>query len=233
MQALRLDRIISNTGMFSRSEAAALIRGGRVAVNGLTVSSGSEKFDPESSGIFVDGKPVKYSKFHYIMLNKPCGFVSSTRDKRDKTVMELLDAGYRELGLFPAGRLDKDAEGLLILTNDGGLAHEITSPVKKIDKRYFVQLDGNVSNTDIETFEKGVILGLEKCMPAKLEAAPEGAIVTVCEGRYHQVKRMMAAVGKPVKYIKRIAIGGLKLDECLAPGEYRELGEEINEVFRG
>ena len=230
---LRLDRILASTGFYSRRDASLLIRQGRVCVGGNVAVSGDEKHDPESVRVTVDGKPICYREFYYIMLNKPAGYVSSTEDRRERTVMELLDEKYSKLGLFPAGRLDKDAEGLLLLTNDGALAHSITSPAKKIDKRYFVEIDGTVSDGDIDAFAQGLTLGDgAKCMPAALERADGGAFVTVREGKYHQVKRMMAALGKPVKYLKRVAIGGLALDEGLMPGEYRELNDEIHLIFR-
>jgi len=232
MPTLRLDKYLVRTGLYSRSDATALIRKGRVGVDGRAAVSGAEKYDPETVSVTVDGAPVEYREFRYIMLNKPGGYLSSTSDNRGKTVMELLDGRYARMGLYPAGRLDKDAEGFLLLTNDGELAHRITSPLGKIDKQYFVEIDGRVSESDIETFKHGLILSDgTRCRPAVLEAAGDGAIVTVREGKFHQVKRMMAAIGKPVLYIKRIAIGGLKLDEDLKPGEYRELRDEIKELL--
>lgn len=232
MPTLRLDKIIADSGPMTRSEAAALIKGGRVNVNGIPVASAAGRYDPVKVVISIDGRILEYSRFRYIMMNKPYGYVSSTEDRRDKTVMELLDHKYSRLGIFPAGRLDKDAEGLLLLTNDGDLAHRITSPSKKIDKRYFVEFDGSLSAEDIKAFETGITLGDgTKCLPAILEAVPGGAVITVNEGKYHQVKRMMGAVGKHVKYLKRIAIGGLLLDEELKPGEYRDLQDEVSLIF--
>jgi len=229
---LRLDRIIAGTGLYSRSEAATLIKTGRVVVGDRTVSQGAEKFDPDSDKILIDGSELCYRKFRYIMMNKPIGYVSSTNDRREKTVIDLLDIKYKKLGLFPAGRLDKDAEGLLLLTNDGELSHNITSPVKRVSKKYFVQVDEAITNEDIAAFAGGLKLGDgTKCLPAILEPAPGGAFVTICEGKYHQVKRMMAVIGKPVKYLKRIAIGGLILDESLQSGEYCEINDEISLVL--
>jgi len=232
MPTLRLDKIISGSGLYSRSEAVALIRRGSVAVGGEPALSAAEKHDPESEQITVNGELIEFRKFRYIMLNKPRGYVSSTEDKREKTVLELLDERYSKLGLFPAGRLDKDAEGLLLLTNDGELAHEITSPSKKVNKCYFVEIDDTVTAADAGRFARGITLGDGTiCKPAVLEPVPGGAYVTIHEGKYHQVKRMMAAIGKRVKSLKRISIGGLRLDESLKPGEYRELSEGIDPIF--
>jgi len=232
MPTLRLDRIIAGTGLYSRNEAQALIKRGSVAVSGKPAQSGAERHDPEAEQITVDGDLLKFKKYRYIMLNKPQGYVSSTEDKREKTVMQLLDSKYSKLELFPVGRLDKDAEGLLLLTNDGRLAHEITSPSKEISKRYHVQIEGTVSASDIERFARGIELGDgTKCKPALLEPVPGGVAVTISEGKYHQVKRMMAAIGKQTKSLKRLAIGNLTLDESLAPGDYRELSEEIHTIL--
>jgi len=229
---LRLDKIIADSGLYSRSEAAALISRGRVTVGGRPALSGAQKYDPQAESIAVDGKLLEHRRFRYVMLNKPRGYVSSTEDKLHKTVMELLDEKYSKLGLFPAGRLDKDAEGLLLLTNDGELAHRITSPTKKVNKRYFVETENTFTTDDIERIAQGITLGDgTKCLPAILEPAVGGAFVTIHEGKYHQVKRMMAALGKTVVSLKRLAIGNLVLDEKLNPGEYRELTVEINLIF--
>ena len=233
MPSFRVDKIISASGLYSRREAATLIKLGRVAVSGNVVMSGAEKLDPEKETVSIDGKCLEYGKYRYFMLNKPSGCVSATSDRCEKTVMDLLDDKHSALGLFPAGRLDKDAEGLMILTNNGSLAHKITSPGKKVGKKYFVQIDGNVSDDDIKAFADGLVLGDgTRCLPALLEPKADGAYVTIYEGKYHQVKRMMAAVGKPVKYLKRIAIGGIKLDDNLMPGEYRELRKEDFSSFK-
>jgi len=229
MPSQRLDKTIAGSGPYTRSQAAELIRGGRVTVDGRVAGSASEKCDPGSAQVSIDGAPLVFREFRYVMMNKPCGYVSSTEDRREKTVMELLDDSYSGLGLFPAGRLDKDAEGLLLLTNDGGLAHDITSPGRKVSKRYYIEFDGAVTDADAEAFSGGLLLGDgTKCLPAALEPAPGGAYVTLWEGKYHQVKRMMAALGKPVKYIKRLSIGGLALDEGLEPGEYCEITDDIH-----
>jgi len=232
VELFRLDKIIADSGSYSRSEASALIKSGRVTVAGKPAASGAEKFDPLSEQVYVDGTLLEYRRFRYLMLNKPKGYVSSTADRREKTVMELLDAKYEKLGLFPAGRLDKDAEGLLLLTNDGALAHDITSPVKKVNKCYFVEIDGSITSEDIAKFSGGIVLGDGTiCMSAQLEPAPGGAFVTLKEGKYHQVKRMMSALGKPVISLRRVSIGNLLLDDALLPGEYRELTDEISLIF--
>jgi len=229
MPALRLDKIISDTGLYSRSEARTLVNSGRVSAGARVVKSAAEQIDPEIDMVTIDGAPLEYRKFRYIMMNKPEGYVSSTADKRDKTVVSLLEDKYVKLGLFPAGRLDKDATGLLLLTNDGEFAHKVTSPLNRVGKRYFVQIDGVISDDEIASFSGGLTLkDGTKCLPAVLEKATGGVFVTVCEGKYHQVKRMMAALGKPVKSLKRVSLGGLALDENLKPGEYREIDNEIN-----
>jgi len=229
---IRLDKLISDSGLYSRSEAIMLIRSGRVSVDSRVVTLNSEKIDPNVMTIKIDNKPFVYKKYHYLMMNKPQGFVSSTLDKKERTVIELLDERYNNIGLFPAGRLDKDAEGFLLLTNDGELSHKIASPNCKVEKRYFVEFEGEISDDDILAFESGLKLndGMV-CLPAKLERAENGAYVTLREGKFHQVKKMMAAIGKPVKYLKRVAIGKLVLDESLEPGQYRELGKEIGLLF--
>ena len=232
MLKLRLDRIIANSGLYTRSQAVFLIKAGRVSVDGDVAVSASLKYDPRTSFVCVDGKNLGYKEFRYIIMNKPRGYISSTSDKRDRTVIELLDESYSKLGLFPAGRLDKDSEGLLILTNDGDFAYEITSPSKKVNKRYFVQIDGTVTDKEIKALSEGLTLkDGTKCLPALLEAAPDGAYVTLHEGKYHQVKRMMSALQMPVKYLKRISIGDLALDESLKPGEYYEVADDIRSLI--
>ena len=230
---MRLDKIVADAGLFARSEADTLIKEGHVTVGGMPALRGADKYDPERERIRVNGNILEYREFRYFMLNKPRGYVSATENSLERTVMELLDASFSRLRLFPAGRLDKDAEGLLLLTNDGGFAHRITSPRGKVEKRYFVQFDGAVADGDVRRFAEGITLGSgEKCLPATLELTQEGAYISLYEGKYHQVKRMMAAIGKHVIYLKRVAIGGLRLDESLKPGEYRELYDEINLVCR-
>lgn len=237
MERLRLDKIISESGLASRKEAAQLIRRGEVLVDGRPALSGAEKADPETSEIIVSGRRLSYRKKHYLMMNKPAGVVSSTEDAREKTVLELLEGAYRRMELFPAGRLDKDAEGLLILTDDGDYAHKIITPSKKVYKVYYVETDGALTPGDAAAFDSGIVLkdGLE-CLPGSLEIISSGskstALVRIREGKYHQVKRMLASLGKPVTYLKRVSIGGMQLDENLGTGKFRELTEdEIESVF--
>lgn len=231
MDRIRLDKIISDAGLASRREAAQLIKNGFVTVDGKTPLSGAEKYDPAGSEILVNGTLVAYRKHCYLMMNKPAGYISATEDEKEKTVNDLLNAPYCRLGLFPAGRLDKDAEGLLILTDDGAYAHQIISPSRKVYKTYYVETDGMLTAGDTAAFSGGIVLrdGLH-CLPARLEVITSGqkstAYVRIREGKYHQVKRMLASLGKPVTFLKRVAVGGLKLDERLTAGQYRELMEE-------
>ena len=224
----RLDKVLANTGRWSRKEARELIRAGRVSVDGVTARAPEDKADP--AAVFtVDGERISGEKQVYLMLHKPAGLVSATEDPRQPTVLELLPEHLRRVGLFPAGRLDKDTEGLLLLTNDGPLAHELLSPKKHVDKTYFVRVDGVLDEEDEGAFAAGMILrdGLA-CLPARLERlpAPNEALVTIREGKYHQVKRMLASRYKPVVYLKRLSMGPITLDEALAPGQWRALTRE-------
>lgn len=237
IERIRLDKIITEAGLASRREAAQLIKNGFVTVNGHTALSGADKYDPEQTEITVGGKILAYQSKHYLMMNKPAGYVSATEDRREKTVSDLLTGAYARLGLFPAGRLDKDAEGLLLLTNDGDFAHRIITPSKNIYKTYYVETDGTLGAVDADAFKSGILLkdGL-LCLPGQLEIISSGekskAYVKIREGKYHQVKRMLASLGKPVLYLRRVAIGNLVLDDNLMPGEYRELTQkEIASVF--
>ena len=225
----RLDKILSGTGRWSRKEVKELVRAGRVTVNSALARSPEEKYDREGLDLRVDGEAVSGEKYLCLMLHKPAGYVSATDDPRQTTVLELLPPHLRRVGLFPAGRLDKDTEGLLLLTNDGALAHDLLSPRKHVDKTYFVRVDGALDERDTAAFEAGMTLGdgLE-CLPAGLERLerPDEGLVTLREGKYHQIKRMLAARGKPVVYLKRLTMGPLTLDEGLAPGEWRPLTAE-------
>lgn len=232
MPTIRLDRLVAVAGSYTKSEAVMLIKHGHITVDGCVALSRSEKYSTDTARIAIDGEPLEYREFRYVMLNKPQGYITATEDKYEKTVIELLSEKYAGMGLFPVGRLDKDADGLLILTNDGKYSHKVISPSSKVRKRYFVQFDGKISASDIESFDKGVVLADgTRCLPALLEPAPGGAFVSLHEGKYHQVKRMMAAIEKPVKKLTRVSIGGLSLDESLKPGEFRELFEEASLVF--
>ncbi len=224
----RLDKLLAGTGRWSRKEVKELIRAGRVAVDGKTAARPEEKYPPDAA-LTVDGEAVSCGGFTYLMLHKPAGFVSATEDPRQKTVLELLPEHLRRVGLFPVGRLDKDTEGLLLLTNDGALAHELLAPKKHVDKTYFVRVDGALDPEDAAAFAAGMTLGDGTvCLSAGLELLerPDEALVTLREGKYHQIKRMLAARGKPVRFLKRLTMGPLRLDESLKPGQWRELTEQ-------
>ena len=230
----RLDKILANTGRWSRKEVRELVRAGRVTVNGVPVHSPEEKWDPAAE-FAVDGVSVSGERMVYLMLHKPAGLVSATEDPKQPTVLELLPDHLKRVGLFPAGRLDKDTEGLLLLTNDGVLAHRLLAPRRHVDKTYFVQVEGQLDETDVEAFSTGMTLGDGLvCMPAGLEVLgqPDTAIVTLREGKYHQIKRMLASRGKPVRYLKRLTMGPLKLDPALKRGEWRPLTEEERAALR-
>ena len=232
----RMDKLLATTGLWSRKEVKEMVRRGRVKVNGTVVPKPEEKADPERDEIRVDGQVVDCAPFVYIMMNKPDGLLSATTDKRQKTVIDPLPEYLRRRGLFPVGRLDKDTVGLLLLTDDGPLGHELLSPKKHVDKIYHARVEGNVDAADVEALAKGLVLedGLN-CLPAGLEPLGDGSecLVTLREGKYHQVKRMLAARGKPVTALKRLSMGPLDLDEGLLPGEWRFLTqEETSELKR-
>ena len=221
----RLDKVLAATGRWSRREVKLLVKQGQVRVNGAAASSAEEKLDPETAVITVGGQTVVLQKHTDIMLHKPAGVLSATEDSRQKTVLELLPPELRRRGLSPVGRLDKDTEGLLLLTDDGELAHRLLSPKYHVDKRYFAEVDGLLGPADADAFAKGMTLddGLV-CLPAGLELCGSGAcIVTLQEGKFHQVKRMLAFRGAPVRYLKRLAMGPLALDPSLETGAFREL----------
>lgn len=231
----RLDKILSGTGRWSRREVKELVRAGRVTVNGSKARSAEEKYDREGLVLEVDGLPVSGEKYTYLMLHKPGGVVSATEDPRQKTVLDLLPPHLKRIGLFPAGRLDRDTEGLLLLTNDGALAHGLLSPRKHVDKTYFVRVDGVLNQEDCAAFAAGMKLedGLE-CLPAGLERLerPDEGIVTLREGKYHQIKRMLEDRGKPVVYLKRLTMGPLVLDPSLEKGQWRPLSAEEVQALR-
>ena len=238
MALQRLDKVIASTGRWSRREVKELVRQGRVTVNGAVAKIAEEKADPEAADICVNGERLIWRQYTWVMLNKPAGYLSATEDGRGKTVLDLLPPELRRRGLFPVGRLDKDTEGLLLLTNEGGLAHDILSPKHHVDKVYYARTAGCLTEEDCRAFAAGMTLGggLE-CLPAGLEilsAGPEGSegLVTLREGKFHQVKRMLAARGKPVLYLKRVRMGNLPLDPALEPGTYRYLTEDEVESLR-
>ncbi len=224
----RLDKIISSQTGLSRKLARERIWKGSVYVNGKQEKSTDRKVDPQKDEITLDGKPVCYIEFLYIMMNKPKGYVSATRDRDEKTVLDLLPAELYRGGLFPAGRLDKDTEGLLILTDDGAFGHSMTAPGKEVYKTYIATLDKPADESAIRAFREGITLDDgEKCRPAALKPLENNcAEIRICEGKYHQVKRMCAAVGLHVEELRRVCIGALELDETLGSGECRLLTEE-------
>ncbi|MGL6105593.1 pseudouridine synthase [Romboutsia sp.] len=228
---LRIDKILSNVGYGSRAEIKIYCRRKMISVNGEIINSPGIQVDPESDEILFNGEKVNYREFIYIMLNKPDGYISATFDKHDPIVLDLIDQSYLVFEPFPVGRLDKDTEGLLVLTNDGKLAHRVLSPKKHVPKTYYAKIEGVVTEEDTRAFEKGVILddGYET-MPSQLNILKSDDIseieLTIHEGKFHQVKRMFESVGKKVVYLKRLSMGKLKLDETLDLGEYRELTEE-------
>jgi 16S rRNA pseudouridine516 synthase len=230
---MRIDKLLANSGFGTRTEVKKLLKSGVVLVDGKMIKDGSGHVDPESSSVSVAGEDLVYKEFVYYMMNKPQGYISATEDKYLKTVLDLLAPEDIAKGLFPAGRLDRDTEGFLLLTNDGQLAHQLLSPKKHVPKTYFACIDGEVTADDIETFKLGVTLedGYET-KPADLVILKSGLEseirMTISEGKFHQVKRMFEAVGKKVVFLKRISMGKLQLDVSLKLGEYRELTE--NEI---
>ena len=225
----RLDKVLASTGRWSRREAKELIREGRVLVDGHLAGSGEQKVDPAGTALLVDGQAVAVSRFTYVMLHKPAGVLSATEDPRQETVLDLLPEHLRRRGLFPVGRLDKDTEGLLLLTDDGALAHRLLSPKKHVDKRYYARLDGPLGPADQAAFREGIVLADgTRCMSAELELLGDGreVLVTLHEGKFHQIKRMMLSRGVAVCYLKRLSMGPLHLDPDLPKGSWRLLTDE-------
>ena len=238
MAQQRLDKIIASTGRYSRREVKTLVREGRVLVDGRIAASPEDKCDPLTACIRVNGEALFYREHTYVMLHKPAGVLSTTEDGRGETVLDLLAPEYRKIGLFPVGRLDKDTEGLLLLTDDGALAHDLLAPKKHVDKVYFVRTDGTLDDADCAAFAAGLTLGDGlACLPARLQILNSGAqseaLVTIHEGKFHQIKRMLASRGKPVVYLKRLVMGPLTLDETLPKGEYRLLTAQEIAALRG
>ena len=238
MEMQRLDKIIASTGRWSRREVKALVRQGRVLVDGIPARSAEDKADPERTEIMVNGEEIGYRRFTWIMLNKPAGCLSAPEEGRGLTVLDLLPPELKKQGLFPVGRLDKDTEGLLLLTNEGGLAHDLLSPRHHVEKVYYTRVAGHLTEEDCRAFAAGLTLddGLV-CQSAGLEILSAGeeseAHVTLREGKFHQVKRMLAFRGKPVLYLERVRMGNLPLDLSLSRGEYRFLtAEELDGLRR-
>lgn len=233
-KAVRLDKFLADAGAGTRSEVKKLVQKGRVQVNGTAAKKPEEKVSEEDE-VFLDGERIGAApEFVYYLLHKPAGYVSATEDSRDRTVLELIPPEFMRKGLFPVGRLDKDTEGLLLITDDGALAHDLLSPKKHVEKTYYAQVEGEMTPIDKADFEKGLDIGEKnRTLPAKLEILSAGdgrseILLTICEGKFHQVKRMVKAVGKEVTYLKRISMGSLTLPEDLKKGECRPLTE--NEI---
>ncbi|MCC8079669.1 MAG: 16S rRNA pseudouridine(516) synthase [Oscillospiraceae bacterium] len=230
MSLTRLDKLIAASGL-TRSEAAAAIRAGRVAVGGAVITAPETKVEPERGKVTLDGAEILMGLV-YIMMNKPAGYVSATEDARERCVTELLPQALRRRGVAPAGRLDKDTEGLLLLTDDGQFAHRVISPRHNVRKLYRAEVEGVLDESDAEAFRQGIVLGDgTRCLSADLTIeAPYTALEAIREWKYHQVKRMLASRGKPVRALRRLAVGALWLDETLAAGEWRCLTEAEREL---
>ena len=234
---MRLDKMLCHMGIASRREIKDLIRSGSVKIDGERARSASEQIDVDAQEITFRGEPVVYREFIYLMLNKPAGYLSATDDGKGATVIDLVGDDYNFFELFPVGRLDKDTEGLLVLTNDGKMAHDLLAPKKHVPKTYYADILGKVTEEDGQRFKEGVLLEGYKTLPADLvilESGEETSKIqlTIFEGKYHQVKRMFEIVGKKVTYLKRIQMGQLKLDETLPLGEYRELTDTEFEALK-
>ena len=228
MAQMRLDKMLADMGIGSRSELKQMIRRGRVTLDGRAVTAPETKADPERCEIRLDGQLLSYRRLRYYMMDKPAGLVTATEDGRQKTVLDIVTPEMRRMGLFPVGRLDKDTSGLLLLTNDGDFAHRVISPKSGVKKVYRARVEGEPDEEDVEAFREGVTLADgTRCLPAALEPLGGGeCLVTVMEGKYHQVKRMLASRGKPVRQLRRIAVGQLELDAALGAGGFRELEEK-------
>ena len=230
---IRLDKVLSHLGYGSRKEVKEIIRKGYVTVNGEVISKDDTKIDEENDEVLVFDDKIEYDKFIYLMLNKPSGYVSATFDNKLPTVLDLIE-GYEKRGLFPVGRLDIDTYGLLLITNDGMLAHKMLSPKYHVDKKYYLEFDGDFKEENYKKFEDGIILDDGyKCMSAKFELIDKNkGYITIKEGKFHQVKRMMEALNMIVTFLKRVSFGALKLDDSLKYGEYRKLTEEEIESLK-
>ena len=234
---MRLDKLLSNMGYGSRKEVRQVLKNGAVRVNGETVKNASAHINTTEDSVTLLGSAIVYREFIYIMMNKPQGVLSATEDSRDETVVDLLDEEFQHFKPFPVGRLDKDTEGFLLLTNDGKLTHSLLSPKKGVPKTYYAHISGVVTAEDIESFDRGVMLDdgyVTKPGRLRILKSDETSEIelTITEGKFHQVKRMFEAVGKKVIYLKRLSMGPLSLDESLPLGTYRELTEEEVELLQ-
>lgn len=230
MPRMRLDKLLTHMNCGSRREAAAWVRAGRVAVDVLICRDPAYKVDPDRACVLLDGQIQAYRAQRYLMLNKPAGVITASSDPRHRTVLDLIPESERR-GLFAVGRLDKDTEGLLLLTTDGAFSHALMAPGKHVEKEYLAEIEGTPAADAAERFAQGIVLkDGTVCRPAGLEPVPEAAVqtvrVTLCEGKYHQVKRMLWAVGCEVTRLKRLRVGPLRLDGALAPGAFRDLSAE-------
>lgn len=232
---MRLDKLLAMLGEGTRTQVRDMVRAGRVTVDGAVVRDAGLQVDAESAAVAVGGRILSYKRVRHVMMNKPQGTLTAARDKKQPTVMDLLPPMYAAMDCMPAGRLDKDTEGLLVITSDGQLAHRIISPKHDVGKVYFARVDGPLAQKDVEAFAAGLHIsdgdGEFDARPARLEivsssASESEARVRVTEGKYHQVKRMFASRGVQVVYLKRLQIGALKLDPALAPGAWREMTDE-------
>lgn len=231
MNRLRIDKLLANLNYGSRKDVKKIIKEGAVFINNEVIKDPKTHVDPYKDQIFIFGEEIIYREYIYLMMNKPQGVISATEDVKEKTVIDLLSEEHQRFEPFPVGRLDKNTEGLLLLTNDGQLAHRLLSPKKHVPKTYYAKIEGKVTEEDIEAFRKGVILDDGyKTKPGELKILKSGDIseieLTITEGKFHQVKRMFSAVQKKVVYLKRISMGPLQLDPNLKLGEYRELTDD-------
>lgn len=235
---MRLDKFLAEAGLGSRKEVKQLIKKGQITVNQQIEKSDKKQVDPEKDRVEYRGELLHYQEFYYYVLHKPAGVVSATEDQRDQTVMDLFSAKDYRSDLFPVGRLDKDTEGLLLITNDGKLAHELLSPKKHVEKEYYAEVSGVMTDEDQQKFTDGILLDGELTLPAELsidevtEAVSKVRII-LHEGKFHQVKRMVKSCGKEVTYLKRIRMGGLTLPQDLAKGKYRLLTEDELRGLKG
>lgn len=237
LKNVRLDKFLSEKGICSRSEAKIFAKKGFITINGVKETKSDVKIDPLSDVILFKGEEISKGQKEYYMLYKPAGVVSATEDKKEKTVLDLIPKPYAK-DIAPVGRLDKDTEGLLLITNDGELNHNLLSPKKHVDKTYFVRVKGLLGKSDVEAVEKGIDIGDEKdTLPAKLNIISSGeeseCEITIHEGRFHQIKRMFKALGKEVIYLKRLSMGSLVLDESIGKGGVRRLTEEEIKCLKG
>ncbi|MBE6628499.1 MAG: rRNA pseudouridine synthase [Ruminococcaceae bacterium] len=224
---MRLDKMLSECGIASRKESARAARAGQITVNGMPVRNADAKVDPERDAVIFCGRPVQYRKYVYFLLNKPDGYVSATEDGKDPVVTELFPEEYRKMGIFPCGRLDKHTLGLMLITNDGALSHRLLAPKSHVAKSYRFCVKFPISEEDVKELESGVDIGgyLTKPCQVRLDEEKSG-VITIIEGKYHQIKLMMEAVHNQITYLERISFGPLILDESLSRGEWRELSKE-------